>query len=231
MDRTNGSSFFTMAAVAGALQLLCVLGYIPVMSLGPKPETAQAYFQIFQTGWLAGLLRGDMLSTILVALYLGIAPGLFLALRGVHPGAAFMAAMLTVIAAINCITTDSALSLFYLSKQYAAAADPGRQVQLLAAGEAIIAGDMWHSTASFLMGIFLQGSGVIFSILMLRGSQFSKATALFGLAANGLDLLQHLLHIAFPEVSAAILTVAGVLYLPWFPLLVRDFLRLRAGAR
>ena len=58
--------------------------------------------------------------------------------------------------------------------------------QLLVAGEAVIAGDMWHSTSGFLAGIFMQGGFVLISAVMLRSKVFSKGTAITGMVANGL---------------------------------------------
>lgn len=51
-------------------------------------------------------------------------------------------------------------------------------------------------------------------------------TAYAGLVANALDLVQHLLHPFAPSLAAAILPFAGPFYLVWFPMLVRDFVRL-----
>jgi len=61
---------------------------------------------------------------------------------------------------------------------------------------------------------------------MLRSKDFNKITAIAGLLGNGFDLLQHVLHPFLPTVSEVILRVAGPFYLIWFPMLVRDFLRL-----
>ena len=51
-----------------------------------------------------------------------------------------------------------------------------------------------------------------------------------GLAANGLDLVQHGLHPLLPGVSVWITPVMGVFYLVWFPMLAWDLTRLaRSG--
>jgi hypothetical protein len=99
------------------------------------------------------------------------------------------------------------------------------QEQLLVAGEAVIAGDMWHSTSGFLAGIFMQGGFVIISAIMLRSKAFSKGTAMTGLAANGLDLLHVFVGLLLPQVATTMLWIAGVFYLAWFPLLARDLLK------
>ncbi len=229
-QEANWHTLFMVGGVAALLQLIIVIAYIPIATLGAKPVTAQEYFQAFQAGWLSGLLRGDILSTLMIILYLGTLPAMYVALRKHDPSLTVLAGLATLVAVIVCISSDSGLSLLYLSNQYSTAPDAARQAQLLAAGEAAIATDMWHSTGSFITGIFLQGSGVIFSILMLRNKHFSKVTAISGLTANALDLTQHLFHLALPSISATILMVAGPFYLIWFPMLARDFFRLASSA-
>lgn len=63
---------------------------------------------------------------------------------------------------------------------------------------------------------------------MLRSRDFSKLTAYAGLLGNGLDLLQHLAHPFAPAFSESIMPFMGIFYLVWFPMLARDFIRLRA---
>ena len=55
----------------------------------------------------------------------------------------------------------SAFLMVRLSDLHAAATTAAAQEQLLVAGEAVIAGDMWHSTSGFLAGIFMQGGFVL----------------------------------------------------------------------
>jgi hypothetical protein len=119
--------------------------------------------------------------------------------------------------------------MLHLSDQYAAATTAAQRSQLLAAGEAIIASDMWNSSGGFMAGILLQGAGVLISVVMLRSQDFSRVTAYAGLLGNGFDLAQHILHPFAPSVSATLLMIAGPFYLVWFPMLARDLLRLGRG--
>lgn len=90
---------------------------------------------------------------------------------------------------------------------------------------------MWHGTGSYVTGILLQGAGVSISVIMLRSRDFSRVTACSGLVANGLDLVQHLIHVFAPSIAAPILAVGGVFYLVWFPMLGWDFFKLGRGGR
>jgi hypothetical protein len=64
---------------------------------------------------------------------------------------------------------------------------------------------------------------------MLRTTKFSKVTAISGLLGNGLDLVQHVLHLFVPTLSTPIQAFMGIFYLVWFPMLAWDFFRLARG--
>ena len=119
------------------------------------------------------------------------------------------ATLFTLIAVTICFASESTFALLYLGDQYVAAPTEMLRAQFLAAGEAVIAADMWHSSGASVSGILLQGGGVIISLVMLRSRDFSKVTAIAGLLGNALDLTQHLLHPFAPSVSATIQMLMG----------------------
>ncbi len=125
-----------------------------------------------------------------------------------------------------CLADHSAFSIIHLSERYAAAATPAEEAQILAAGEAVIATDMWHTTGGFLAGLFMQGGFAFISFVMLRSPGFSKWTAYTGILSNGLDFLHVFIMLFAPALAAAVLAIGGVFYLIWFPLLGRDLIRL-----
>jgi hypothetical protein len=113
-----------------------------------------------------------------------------------------------------------------LSDRYAAASSAAQQEQLLAVGEAVLAANMWNSTAGFLAGIFMQGGFVFISFVMLRGQDFSKGTAYTGILSNGLDFIHLFVALFAPALAATLLAIGGVFYLFWFVLLGRDLVKL-----
>jgi hypothetical protein len=224
---TNWKSLYTIGGIAALLQLASILVYtIVMMTLGPKPASAAEYFALQQTNLLASVLRSDFLFLFLMGAYLGTFPALYFALRRISPVATLLATLFTLIAVTICFTSDSTFSLLYLGKQYTAAVSEAQRAQFLAAGEAIIASDIWNSSGAYMSGILLQGGGVIISLVMLRSRDFSKVTAISGLLGNALDLTQHVLHPFAPPLSATIQMTMGPFYLVWFPMLARDLFRL-----
>ncbi|KAA3660620.1 MAG: hypothetical protein DWQ04_18885 [Chloroflexi bacterium] len=220
-------SLYKIGGIAAFLQLASILTLAIAMAvLGPKPTSAEAYFMVQQSSKITAVLRGDFLLLILIGLYLGTFPAMVVALRHINPVYTALAMLFTIIAVTGTFATESTFALLHLGDLYAAAATDVARAQFLAAGEAVIAADMWHSSAAYMGGILLQGSGVIISLIMLRSKDFSKVTAYAGLIGNALDLIQHLLHPFAPSISAPIQSFMGVFYLVWFPMLGWDLLKL-----
>jgi hypothetical protein len=211
---SNLKGLFAIGGVAALLQLTTILAMAIVMAtLGQKPTSAEEYFTIQQGSRLASILRGDLLTLILIGLYLGTIPALYAALRPVSPVYAALAALFTLIAVTGAFATESTFSLLYLGDRYAAAAGPAERARFLAAGEAVIASDMWNSSAAYMGGLLLQGAGVMISVIMLRSRDFSRVTAYAGLLGNGFDLAQHTVHPFAPAVSTFIMAFMGLFYL------------------
>jgi hypothetical protein len=130
------------------------------------------------------------------------------------------------ISVILAIGTNEVFSLVYLSDRYAPVSSDTIRSQLIAAGEAVLARSIWHTTAGFFVGVLMQGSFLIFSIIMLKDDHFSKRTAYMGTLSNGLDLLQHFLKPFLPGIAPNILIIAGLFYIFWYPFLGLDFLKI-----
>jgi hypothetical protein len=224
-------SLFTIGGVAAILQLVSILSYSVVIGmLGPKPTSAEEYFAVYQSSVLEAFLRGDFLLMILIGLYLGTFPALYAALHRLSPVYTALATLFTLIAVTLSFANESTFSLLRLGDNYVSATSEAQRAQLLAAGEAVIASDMWSGTSAYMTGILLQGSGVMISVIMLRSQDFSKVTAYAGLLGNGFDLVQHILHPFAPSISAFIMMFMGLFYFVWFPMLARDFFKIRRNS-
>ncbi len=223
----NWRSLYQVGGIAALLQLISILiGLVITFVVGTTPATPQEYFNIYATSKLNGILRSDFFNLFLVAMYLGTFPALFIALRRVNATYSLLATLFTLIAVTTCFATHAGFSMLYLSEQYAAATNEAQRLQLLAAGQAVLAGDMWHSSGAYMSGMLLQGGGVIISLAMRGSKNFSRVTVYSGLLGNTFDLFQHLLHPFFPAVSAMVIMFMGPFYLVWFPMLAHDLLHL-----
>jgi hypothetical protein len=121
----------------------------------------------------------------------------------------------------------SVFSYINLSDKFASATSDFQRNQLLAAGESIWASDIWHGTGAVIGGILLQTGALLFSIVMLKSSIFSRLTALVGIIMFGLDLLHIILGLFCPLVGSILMFIAGPMYLLWFPLVGHRLFKLK----
>jgi hypothetical protein len=209
------------------LQLVSIVAGAAVMvAWGYQADDALSFFQTMQENKWIGFLMDDIFSVTLVVLYLFTFLGIFYFLARKHLTLSLVSGLMIFTAAILCVSAHSGFSMLYLGEKYWATSDPVMRQQLLAAGEAVIARNLWNTTSGFFTGLFLQGGGVLVSLVMLRSSQFGKVTAISGLIANGLDLCQHLLGYFRFSVPDLILIIAGPIYIIWFAGMLVDALRI-----
>ncbi len=227
---SDWKSLCKIGGIATTIQLICVMSTMIVLfTLGGEPGTVEEYFTVLQNDRLIGLLRMDLGSIINVALYPLTFLGLYATLRKAKEAHAVLAVTICMAGVVLWLGSHSAFSILSLSDQYAAATTEAQKAQLFAAGQAIIASDMWHSTGALVAGIFMQSGLVVFSIIMLPGNIFSKATAIVGVVTHGLDLLHVVISIFTPEVSFLLMWIAGPLYPIWFVMIARNLFHLSKG--
>lgn len=117
------------------------------------------------------------------------------------------------------LATPSAYSLINLSNKYAMTDDIAVKNQLLAAGEALLASNMWNMTGAVVGGILIQIGALGISILMLKDVFWGKAIAIIGIITHSIDLLHFFVGFWNPLIGGIVLVVAGTLYLFWFPMI------------
>jgi hypothetical protein len=209
-----------LGGVAALILLLYSVVTVLVLTLlGPAPSSAAESIAMLQNNRLVGLLRLDIL-TVFVYMPFGyvLFLGIYSALRPTQSASATLATVLIFAGITLFLATPSALSLLVLSDKYAVATTEAQRSQLLAAAEAILASDMWHGTGAILGGMLLQSGALLISVVMLRGTIFSKAIAYAGILTHGLDLAHFIFLFLVPGLGRLLLAIAGTLYLIWLPL-------------
>jgi hypothetical protein len=225
-------SLYIIGGIGAFVQLIAILVMIiAVFAFGPKPATAEEFFTIQQGSAFEVILRSDFILIFLIGPYLFTFSALYFALKDINPVVVGLAVLFTLIVVVVAFAKESTLSLLYLGELYSAAGSDALRVQYLAAGEAVIASDLWNSTSGYIGGILLQGGGVMISIVMLRSKDFRKVTAIAGLLGNGLDLFQHIIYPFAPGLGEVIKSFMGVFYLVWFPMLGLDLFRLATQSK
>ncbi len=224
---TAWQTFCRMGSASTWLLMLYSLATMAILfTVGSQPLSAQEGFEMLRQNRLAGLLRLDVLSILVMPLYYLLFLGLYRALRKQAEALVTTATLLVFAGLTLFLATPSAFSWLSLSDRFAAASDPLLKSELLAAGEAILASDMWHGSGALVGGMLLQTGTLLVSVAMLGSRGFGKFTAWVGILTHGLDLLHIPLELLFPGYGNPLMFVAGPLYLLWFPLVARGFARL-----
>jgi hypothetical protein len=157
--------------------------------------------------------------------------GLFTALRRIDRANAILATALVFVGTTLLLATPTALPVLSMSDKYWAATTDASRLLYLAAGEAVMATDIWHGTGAVVGGALVQCGALLICWVMLRGAVFSKTTAWLGIVMHALDLGHIVSGQLFPVLGIVLMAVAGPLYPIWFFLVGRRLLRLAARAR
>jgi hypothetical protein len=223
----NWKPIYKLGSVAAWIFVVySLVTMIILFGVGGRPETALETFELLQENKLIGLLRLDALTLITVPLYFPIYLSIAAGLRKKQLGLVSLGGLLAFAGLTLFLATPSAFSVVPLSEKYAAATTPALKEQFLAAGEALLAADMFNNSGSMIGGILMLIATLIFAVLMLKSDRFGRATAYVGIITHGLDLLHIPVGYFAPQLGLILMMIAGPLYLVWFPLLARDLFRL-----
>lgn len=228
MDETPRISqgFARLGSVTALVLLLYVLATMAVVfGLGGQPASAREIFDLLNTNQLVGMLRLDALTTLVMPLYYLLLLSLYFALRKDQPVAVTLSLLLGCVGLTLFLSAPSFLSWLTLSDKFAATTDAAQKSLLLAAGESVLATDLWHGSGAFVGGLLVQIATLLLSLAMLRSSLFRKSTAWVGVVTHSLDLAHILVLPLLPALGAVLMSTGGTLYLLWFPLLAGDFFR------
>ena len=209
----------SLGAISCLVLLIYSLATLLVMSLiGGPPETIEQTFSILQDNKLTGLLRLDIMTVFIMPLYYLLFYNLFIALKNTDHILSTISMILAFAGLTLFLATPSVFSYLYLSDKFAAAISEIQKNQILAAGESILASDMWHGTGARIGGLLLQSGALLISVVMLRSNIFNRLTAITGITTHGLDLAHILIGFFLPAFGNILMFIAGPLYLVWFPL-------------
>ncbi|UYP44259.1 hypothetical protein NEF87_000544 [Candidatus Lokiarchaeum ossiferum] len=215
-----------IASISVYSQLLCAI-FIMIFAIvvGILPETIEEVFEMLETNRFEAILRLDFQSLIIILLMAPVSFGIYAVMKKKDPAISLFLLILILMGVVIAVTNNGALSLIDLSDKYNNTVDDMIRSKYIAAGEAVLAMNEWNGTAWLVSGIFLQGGFLLFHIRMHKNELFSNSTIILGILANGLDLIQHLLHLFTPTLSSYIMIVAGIFYFGWYIFLGKDLYR------
>lgn len=209
--RIGGISCFIL--IAYSLLTIMIMVFI-----GPPPESIDECYSMLIENRFYGLLRLDVLTVFLMPLYYLLFLSLYVALKNTDYALVTISTILVFVGLTLFLATPSVFSYLHLSDKFATATSDLQKNQILAAGESILASDMWHGTGARIGGLLLQTGAVLISIVMLKTNSFNMLTAVTGIVTHGLDLAHIILGFFLPAIGIVLMSIAGPLYLLWFPL-------------
>jgi hypothetical protein len=219
-----------MAALAVAATVAdIVIGSTTGSDLTALPRTAIARFEEFGAHPLLGLYHLDFLNALVQLVTIPV----YVALLAAHPGrgrrSATLATALFLVASATFVSTNAALPMMQLAREYAAAGSEPARAALAAAGEAFLARGAHGSLGALPAFVLTALAGVAMSIAMIRGGRFARWASFGGLAGNVL-LLGYLVVVTFvPGASKQAMALAmpgGLLALAWMVAMVVGLARL-----
>ncbi|MBD3407184.1 MAG: hypothetical protein GF411_13780 [Candidatus Lokiarchaeota archaeon] len=230
--RTEWDDLIIIGGIAAILQLgyvlFTMLVSMPVtmMSGQQMPVTAQEWFTMINQDPVLALCFIDFPMYIFMFLMYFTSFAFYCIFKRKREGYSILLTALVFLSVTLGLAKSDVFSLFHLSSQYAEATTDAVRQQLLAAGEAVIASNVWNSTAGYFMGIMMLAPLLIYSIMMLDTPYFKKRTAYVGILAIGLDLFQHIIHIFAIDIAATILVISGIFYIPLFLFIGLDMVKM-----
>jgi len=186
-DSSGWSSLYKLGGISSLLLVAIVIIQLIVFTIAPPPldGTAIDWFILFQKNPIIGLIHFEFLMIIYVILCIPIALALYTLLRQVNPSWTVLYLILSLLGVMCFIAARPAFEMLYLTNGYAAAETEMQKAAFLAAGEAKVA--TFHGTAFYINYILGSLTGLIISIVMLKTSLFSKATAYVRIASSICD--------------------------------------------
>jgi hypothetical protein len=229
---TPDTAYRHLFAIGGAAALTAAaltLGEVLALAVFPPPETIGGWFALFQTNPVVGLLDFWGLEIPMYAMFALAFLAIYVVLRKTDESRMVIVLTLALLGVGIFLATNNPFSMLSLSSQHAAAATDAEQSVFLSAGQTLLTNTSQRAVGGFNMGLFLVSmAGLLASIVMLRTTAFSRATAWVGIFAHALSLADYLRQALTSSAIIVLLVVLpnALLLIVWYILVGRGLLRL-----
>lgn len=215
----NYTGFIRLAAIAALIIVgIYLIELVVVLVYGLPPYSVEAWFTLFETHRLIGLVQSFALDIVAVFMHAPLFIGLYLVLKDTKKssGTLILATLLSFIGIAVYFSTNTTFSMLFLSDQYAAATSETQKTQLLTSGQTLFS--IYNGTGPFAAYFLYALAGILISVVMFHHPFFSKSIAITGIIGNALELgLPPSLDPAFfLKIDPYLIGIGGVFLLFWY---------------
>jgi hypothetical protein len=216
---------YRLAGIAAVIsEIIILLGFVTyfIWPFSPGAKPAEEILRFLQTDRLGGLVSLDIFLFVgnLFSLMLFLA--FYVSLKEVNESYALIAVTLGLIGLVLLIPSRPISELFTISRLYLAATSEADKTRYLAASETFLA--LFNGTNWFMNTLLGGISLLISSLLMLRSTLYSKATAYVGIFTNAV-----ICGFFLPGIGVFLLFLSLPGYMIWYFLLARRFFQMARG--
>jgi hypothetical protein len=209
---TRWRGVLATAAAGAILTAICVPLQVALFIAIPPPtsHSVGAWFDLFNTSPVIGLLSLDLLMMVEQVLAVPIILALFLLVHRAAPSATLLGAAAWLMGAVLFLGSNTGFEMLALARGYAAAA-PADQAAYIAAGHGMLA-SYWDMGTSFVFGYVLSAvGGILLGAGLVRAGVLGRATGWLLVLANVVGL-----GIFLPGVGIAVSLFSVVLLWVWY---------------
>jgi hypothetical protein len=225
-QKTEWNSIYTLGGIATIIALTgilfdVILGSITGGDLSALPQTATDRFAEFQDNKLAGLYHLDLLNIIVQMILVPAFIALYAAHRNVNPGYGLLALVIFLFGSVLMVSNNTALSMLELSNKYLSTTIESQKTMYAAAGESLLAQGA-HGSPGIFLGFFIPNiANLMISMVMLKGTIFSRLNSWLGIIGSILMMFYIVLVNFVPGVgnmATAFAMPGGLLLMAWMVL-------------
>lgn len=182
-DVASWKGLVVTGAWAALASVALIVIQIGIYLVWPPPETTVEFFEVLVANPIRGLLALDLLYIVSNLLAYLVYFALAVALWRVSHSAVVLALAFAVLGMAAYMASPRPVEMLALAQAHSQA-EPVEQVALIAAGDGMLA--TWMGTAFDIYYFFNLVTLLVFAFLMYRSTVFTRATAVWGLAAAAL---------------------------------------------
>ena len=229
-DDTDWRTLYRLGALAaiatvGVTVVQVVLGVVwPPPAFAPTASATARILTMAQSAPILTFLKLDGLMVLDYVLLIVVYLALFAALRRENPSLMVLGTTFALVAITLYFATNPSATMLVLSQYYAPTTSAAANAGLLAAGQSSL---LTFQGTAFLVHYVLMGvAGMIVSVVMLKGTVFSRTTAIAGLLQGAMMLVP----VTFGTVGLLFALSSLVPFIVWFLLVGSHLFQLSSTA-